>query len=365
MKIIYNYIFKELLFPFLFGVAAFTGIFIGTDLLFDLTDIYIEYEVGLLTVLRLFLLAIPPIIVLTFPMATLLATIMCYNRMSGDSEIIALRAGGISVYKILVPALVGGLLMSLLTIGINEFVVPQANYIYNRIEWEARHGEVMPRTQRDLFWTPLDSASGRPDFILYAGYFDGETGIMTDVFLQDYYQGRPATLVEASKAEWKDGGWLFYEGIIYHLKPGSRVPSVSFEFWEAEQITDRPSRIGRLSRDIDDMNLAELSDFIQIKREQGQQVYEELVEWHTRLSIPFANFIFVLLAAPLGIKPRRSGGSALAMGLSIVVIFFYYILMSVGDALATRGTIEPWLGAWLSNIILVIIGGYMLFRSGK
>ena len=364
MKIIYKYIFRELMLPFLFGVAAFVGIFVGTDVLIDLTDFYVEWGVSFLTLLRLFLLTLPPIIVFSFPMATLLATIMCYNRLSGDNEVTAMRAGGISVHKILIPVLVMGLMVSFLTIGINEILVPRANYLYSQLEWKIKQGTTIPATQTDLFWTPIDPETRRPDYLLYAHHFDGETGIMTDVFLQTYQQGRPNVLVEAARAHWQENSWYFYQGNIYYLKPGSRVPAISFERWQAEQITTEPARIAKYSKNTDDMNMKQFREYIELKAAQGRDVAKELVDWHLRLSIPFASFIFVLLAAPLGLKRKRSGGSALGMGLSIIVIFIYYILLNIGDALGTRGTIAPWLGAWLQNVVFFIIGLVMLLRLG-
>ncbi|MFW5985238.1 MAG: LptF/LptG family permease [Halanaerobiaceae bacterium] len=365
MKIIHKYIYKELLVPFGFGVAAFTGIFIGTDLLYDLTEVYIEFGVSVLTVIRLFFLSLPPIIVYTFPMATLLGTVMCYNRLSGDGEVVALRAGGISIYWILVPALVLGLVMSVLTIGINEIIVPRSNYIYNQMMTRIRRGEVRPRTQSNMFWNPVNSQNKRPEYVLYAGHFNADTGVMTDVFLQDYYQDRPSTVVKAKEARWLDSGWYFFDGAVYHLREGARVPEINFERWEAGQIKDGPEDISLGSKKIEDMNMRELAEYIAMKEEQGQQVNEEKVEWHARLSIPFANLIFVLFAAPMGIKRQRSGGSTVGMGLSILVIFIYYIFLSVGEALGTRGAIAPWLGAWLQNIIFVLLGAIMWFKAGQ
>ena len=132
MKLIYRYITLELLTPLLFGVAAFTAIFIGTDLLFELIDYYNNYGVRILTLIQLFFLNIPAIAVYTIPMATLLGTIMGYGRLSGDGEITAMRSSGISIYKLVIPALFLGLLMTFVTIAVNELVVPQQITLMNR-----------------------------------------------------------------------------------------------------------------------------------------------------------------------------------------------------------------------------------------
>ncbi|MCF8008711.1 MAG: LptF/LptG family permease [Halanaerobiales bacterium] len=366
MKLFYKYIFKELITPFFFGVTAFLTIFIGTDLLFELTDFYSKWGVDTIRLVQLFFLRLPAIIVLTFPMAVLLATIMAYGRMSNDSEITAFRAGGISVYRLVIPAIILGLVMSIFTIGLNEFIVPQTNYMYNKIEWEFKHGRQLPNTQYNLYLTPINSESNRPDYILYTHKFDGETGLMTDVYLQDYdQQGKPNILIQAASAKWLENGWQFYNGEIYHLKVGETVPALRFEEYKAAQIFEKPAEIARLNKTIDDMNFAELQEYITLLEKQGRDTLEERVKLHQRISIPFASFIFALLAAPLGIKPGRSSGSAVSMGLSIIVIFIYYILMTIGDAMGGQGTVPAWLGAWLQNIVFIVIGSILLYRVAK
>ncbi|HKL12914.1 MAG TPA: LptF/LptG family permease [Halanaerobiales bacterium] len=362
MKLVYKYISKELIAPFLFGVAAFVGIFIGTDLLFRLTDFYSNWGIGIITLIKLFFLSLPSIIVLTFPMATLLATIMAYSRMSNDSEITAFRAGGVSIYKLVIPALILGLIMSFVAIGLNEYVVPKSNYLYDRIVWEFKHGEKLPSTQYNLYLTPIDNESNRPDYILYTHKFDGDTGVMTDVYLQDYDGGKPTVLIQAESAKWLETGWKFFDGKIFYLKTGERIPALEFDEYNAVQIFNRPSEISKLNKKISDMSFNELREYINLKESQGRVTREERVKLHQRISIPFASFIFALLAAPLGIKPGRSSGSAVGLGLSIIVIFIYYILMTVGDAMGSQGTITPWLGAWLQNIVFLIIGSVLLYR---
>ena len=363
MRIIYNYIFKELITPFIFGVGAFVGIFIGTDLLISLAHFYTEWGIDIFTLAKLFFLRLPSIIVMSFPMATLLAVIMCYSRLSGDSEVTALRAGGISIYKLVIPALVVGLIMSMVTIGINEILVPKSNFIYDKILTDFRNqGQDKLKTQYHLYRNPIDKETGRPDYILYAHKFIGETGIMKDIYLQDFKKGQPTTVIQAPRGKWAEESWVFYNGSIYHLKEGERIPALTFKKFKVPQIKDSPEHISNMNKQVEDMNLKELYSYIKSKARQGQNTAEEWIKWHQRLSIPFANFIFALLAAPLGIKPRRSSGSAMGMGLSIIIIFIYYILMMIGNALGGEGTIYPWLGAWLQNIVFLLVGGVLLYR---
>jgi lipopolysaccharide export system permease protein len=363
VKIIYEYIFRELLSPFIFGVGAFVAIFIGTDLLIRLAQYYTEWGLDIITITKMFFLQLPSIIVLSFPMATLLATIIGYSRLSGDSEVTAFRAGGISIYKLVIPALILGLVISILTIGINEVIVPESNYIYNRILNEIRNNDSdFTKTQYHLYQNPIDSKTGRPDYILYAYKFIGKTGEMEDIYLQNFENGKAVTVIQAPRAHWAETDWYFYDGTIYHLREGERVPVLNFEEFKIPQISYTPEQIATIDKKIEDMNLKELWNYIELKSEQGSDTSEEEIEWHQRLSIPFASFIFTLLAAPLGIKPRRSSGSAMGMGLSIIIIFIYYILMMVGSALGGEGAIYPWLGAWIQNIVFLLVGLILLYK---
>ncbi|MFW6021973.1 MAG: LptF/LptG family permease [Halanaerobiaceae bacterium] len=363
MKLIYRYIFFELITPLLFGIAAFTGIFVGTDLLFRLIDYYNRYPVDILTLAQLFFLNLPAIIVITFPMATLLGTIMAFGRLSGDSEITALRAGGISILRIIMPALMIGLAMTFITIGVNEYVVPRANYMDQEIVWELRNFQKKPVTQNNLLLPSKDSR-GRPDFFLYTSVFNGETGRMENIIFQDFENGEPFQLIEAEEAVWSDDGWQFLNGRIIHLKAGERIPSITFNEYRVN-LDYNPSQVSQLNKNIDDMSFAELREFIELQQRQGKNVNRELVKLHQRLAIPFANFIFALLAAVLGIQPQRSGGSATGMGISIGVIFIYYTIMTVGSAMGEQGTISPFLGAWIQNIIFLLVGGIMLYRVNR
>ncbi|TDX45248.1 lipopolysaccharide export system permease protein [Halanaerobium congolense] len=365
MKTINKYIYKELIAPFFFGVAAFTGIFIGTDLIFELTEFYTEWGVDVFTLIRLFFLSLPEIIVLTFPMASLLGTIMAYNRLSGDSEITAMRAGGISIISLVLPALIMGLVTSGVTIGISEFLVPNANYQVEQIMYRARHGEQRPETQYDLFLTPMDSSTRRPDYMLYAHSFNGDNGVMKDVVIQSFEDGRPDSVLEAESAEWLSDGWHFYNGTVYFLDQENRQPALKFSTYRSREEIHSPSQTGKLGKDIDEMNIRELNEYIALKEKQGSTAYEERVELHNRFSIPLASFIFALLAAPLGIKPQRSAGSATGFGISIIIIFIYYVLMTVGDALGSQGSIQPWFGAWLQNIVIFIVGIGLLIKTAR
>jgi len=122
-----RYLIRELILPFLFGVGAFASIGLSVGTLFELVRQVAESGLSIAIALRVFLLRMPEFIVLAFPMSTLLASLMTYSRLSSDSELIAFRSVGISVYRLMIPTLMMSLLVTGMTFAFNESIVPAAS----------------------------------------------------------------------------------------------------------------------------------------------------------------------------------------------------------------------------------------------
>lgn len=112
------------------------------------------------------------------------------------------------------------------------------------------------------------------------------------------------------------------------------------------------------------MNIRELSRHMEILQSEGKETHKLEVEWHLKWAIPMASIVFALVGAPLGIQSHRSA-SSVGFGLSIIVIFIYYLIMTAGSALAQGGYLPPALGAWLQNIVLGIAGLGLMWRAAR
>ena len=127
MRLLDKYTLKEFLGPFLFGVAAFTAIFLGADTLLKIASYVTKYGASPVSALKIFVLALPRIVVYTFPMAVLLGALMCFSRLSGSSELIVMRSSGQSSLRLVMPVFILSLLISLCAVAFNEYVVPWTN----------------------------------------------------------------------------------------------------------------------------------------------------------------------------------------------------------------------------------------------
>lgn len=364
MGILQRYLLKEMILPFIFGVTAFTSIFIGADVLFRLVNMVMEYGISLGVAGRLLLLSLPEIIVLTFPMSILLATLLAFGRLSGTNEITAMKAGGISFYSMVIPALLVGLFMSGLTIFINESLVPRTQEEYNQLIWRIRHDEPLPSTQRHLFFSPIDRGTGRVDFIVYAYHFDREGRYMEELTIHDYVHGEVRRIIEAREARWEGSTWQLIDGTIYELDRSGRLPMMTFATYTLQDFERSPEEISMSQKRPNEMSLKELSSFIAMRREDGRDVDSLIVLYHQRLSLPFSCLIFAMIGSPLGLKPNRSG-SSIGLGLSIIIIFIYYVLMTIGSAMGQNSFISPVLGAWTQNVVFFFVGLFLLWKKAR
>ena len=359
MKIIDKYIYKELLAPFFFGVAAFTLILTGGGILPSLVGEASKFGIPFQSVVRLLLYKIPEMMVYTFPMSMLLSSLLAFGRLSGESEVTAFKAGTVSLYRLVIPALVIGLSITFLTFTFNELVVPIANQQAQALK-STTHKKSNISARDNINLTEYEK--GYLKRITYAKKIVGH--IMTDVAVSEFDQGQFSSVIFAKKAVWKQkGGWVLFDGIMHQFSIDNPESVFVISFAEEEiNLAAKPEELRSEKKDPKSMTFANLKSHVQLKRRTGEDVKELLLELNRKIAVPFVSFLFVLLGAPLGLRPQRSS-SAIGLGISILIVFFYYLMTSIGVWLTLAGILSPFTGAWLPNIITASIGVYLLRKA--
>lgn len=221
MRILDKYILKEFISPFLFGVCAFTAVFIGTGTLYRIANLINTYGASAWAAFRILVLAMPSIIVVTFPMSVLLGSLMAFGRLSSSSELIVMRSGGQNFARLAMPIFIVAFFISIGTTIFNEYVVPRANNAYNTIINEEVKHNVAPATQDHIVLKNVKGAN--ISSLMYARQYNSETKMLTDLTVQEFEND---TLVRVEKAEWADWNgskWVMHDGIIYDLSGGDGV----------------------------------------------------------------------------------------------------------------------------------------------
>ncbi len=363
MRILDNYILKAFIGPFLFGIFAFTSIFVGTGTLFRIAQYITEYGASLWSVTRAFILALPSIVVLTFPMAVLLASLLTFGRLSGTSEIIVMRASGLSFLRLAMPVYVAAFFISIGAVAFNEYVVPAANHAYQNIIRNEITKQAVPQAQEHIVLKTMEGDN--ISVLMYAKKFDSKTKELSGITAQLFTNGNVTQMEYANTATWNGSYWIMHDGVVYDLSPDGNGVERNMHFKEQVlPIAKDPKQISQDQRNPEEMTIKELRQQIQAYKASYVSTTKLEMEMYQRFTIPIASFVFALVGAPLGLQKQRSS-SSIGFGLSVVIIFVYYGVMTFTGALGKGGALPPLVAACIPDFLGIVAGLYLNWRVSK
>jgi len=364
-NMINRYIFKELVFPFAISLFFLTFVFLMTRIP-QLTNIVVNYNADILSIAWMIVYTLPRFLEFTIPMSVMISILLTMMRMSQENEILALKSAGVSVYKILPPVLALCFSGIFLTMAITVFGVPWGT------SSAKKKGIEIARTSIDAALQERQFNSELEDVMIYVSHVDMKTKALKDVFIENR---RTKGIISISIAP---SGKLIrlndeqvytirlYNGVINQvdIDEGS-VSSIQFENYDINIDLNRMNKdTGEISKELDERGLLDLMRLIRSGIKDKGVLSEALMEFHERLSIPFACLSLGLLAFPLGIQSvslRRSSG----FGLGICFFLLYYFLLAFGWSAGETGDYPPVLGMWLPNVIMGGLGIFFLVRNAR
>lgn len=366
-----RYIVQELILPFLFGVGAFSSIGISIGALFDLIRRVTESGLSIYLAMEIFILKLPEFIVFSFPASVLLATMMTYSRFSSDSELIALRGCGVSVRRIIAPAVALSLFVTGITFAFNELITPAANYRAAVTLERALKSERPPFQERNIFYQEFQSAADDSKEkelkrLFYARKFDGEN--MQGLTIIDFSQQGLEQIVSAESATWDFGQntWDFKNGTIYVVSPdGSFRNIVKFNDQQL-QLPRTPFDLASRTPDDSEMNIVQATQYLELIRQTGndQRIRRLQIRIQQKYALPFVCVVFGLVGSALGVRPQRTS-KATSFGVSVVIIFGYYLLSFITNALGEVQVLSPMMAAWLPTLVGLALGMALVLRASK
>ena len=361
LRLLDRYVLKELLYPFAFGVAAFSSIFVASTMLFKITEYITKYGAPLETIARLFLYNMPEIINYTFPMSMLLAALMAFGKLSGSSEITAMKAGGVSYYRIVAPVLVVGFIVSMFSLGWAEKMVPFSKAESRRILREEIKHNTRPATQEHIV---IKTISGNTQRVTYANKFDEKKGKMTDITIEEFNKGRISRIQTAKEGYWENGTWRIVNGNVFALDDEEGVTSTAKFTEQIIPLSFSPKQISWEQKEPEEMTIRELREYISMLEEQKSPTNRQWCEIFMRINIPLASFFFAMIGACLGTQKQRTS-SSIGLGISVIVIFIYYAVMTLTSGLGKGGAMPPLLACALPNILCLGIGLYFMKKKNN
>jgi LPS export ABC transporter permease LptG/LPS export ABC transporter permease LptF len=373
IDIIWKYVMREVLSPSLLGLCVYVLVFL-MNALFQLAELAIKKELALRTVLTILFLYLPQVLKLSIPMAILLGVLVGIGRLSTDSEVIAMRASGVSYWKVLFPVLCLGLAGWAISTSLLLGVEPGANYKLHRLTSKMMYStdlrrEIKPR----VFFEEI------PGMLLYADEVHQGGDFLERVFIYQSAEGGKELVTVARRAQIEydrtNGiARFFLEGGVTHSTTPADSESYQLSSFQRQMIVKEPDESFRLRSTIlsrplpksyQDQNLAELdhsiaqAGSIDHAETRNRVIGQILAIKHERFALPVACLVFAILGVPLGIMNRR-GGKASGFSLSIGISIVYWILYSAGRNMVSQGQLSPYLGLWAGNALLGVLGLVLL-----
>ncbi|MGV3615636.1 MAG: LptF/LptG family permease [Fimbriimonas sp.] len=366
MKQIDRLILKEIFGPWIFGVGLFAALLMAGTYLNKIADYVVQGAPGGL-IIQLVALLIPAILVKTFTMAVLLAALLAFGRLSSDSEIVALRAGGASIYRIVQPVMLFSFAIALVTFGFNEIVVPSAASRAKTLMREL--ADKGPTTDGEPIEFPI-ATKGKLRAHVVAQSFNLGARLMRGVTIVAYGDdGKTTHYLSAPEMEYRgENEWrILGTGTKLIDAQGGYVLKMS-EVWPESipKITKSPADLLLASNnDPDLLSMREVQAEITRAREDGDVTdarVRNMEYWYwNKISVPLAAFIFGTLGAVLGIRNHRTGTAA-GFALAVGIIFGYVTLANFMNVWAQGGVLPPWAASFAPLALGLVASGIIMWK---
>jgi len=358
MKLLYTYLLRQFVQTLVFAIIALCVIFLIVNLLESL-DTFLDHNATFEIIAEYYLYFFPEILKLLTPIAVLLATLFSVGRLSTNNEITAMKSGGMSLYKIILPLAIFSFFLSFGHLYFNGWLVPEANKIKNDIAQKYLHQGGRSSSIYNLYFRD----SPQRNVVMY--YYDSKKKVGTRVSFEDYTNNKKPRLlyrVEAMKMEWDSTAntWKMIDAISRSFENNS-VRTIKYDTLEVD-LNISHNQILQLKKTPDEMDFDEQKESIAIMQQGGKNVRKQMIEYYGNYAFPFANLIVVLFGVPFA-SIKKKGGIAIQIGAAMGISFIYLIFTKVSQTIGYNYDINPILAGWMANILFLIGGIFNLFKT--
>lgn len=369
MRILRQSILLEIAGSFGLGSLVFSAVLLTNEVSRRLMETLVQENITLQEALLLFLCILPKVLTFSIPMSVLLGILICFGRLSADSEITAMRSSGIGLRNLLWPVLVFSAVVGAVALLNSNFWSPRANHRLTLIKDDIALKSLNTAVRRGVF------EERYPGRVVYIMDTPPDRRSWKGIFLAE------VTEVNWPKATFSRQGRLInhpgrrelqlnlQQGATYEVVPGKegtvRVTSFDDATVPLYRAMGAPADAPR-QKTLAEMDTLELYGKVFSEAPPGGDPHRRrgLIEINRRLALPLAVFVFSILGLPLGVVTRRSGKS-FGFVISLVIFLVYFILFSQGLAFAESGHIPAFLGPWLANLAFLALGLFLLLTSER
>ena len=362
-----RYVFMEVLGPVTLGFLVYTFLLL-MQFLFRSAEMIVRRDVPADIVGNLLLLTLPNIVVLTIPMALLFGVLVGMGRLSSDSELVALRSCGISLFQLYRPVLALSLLLTAANVFLMVWTLPRANHALQQLRVDIVTGSSSKHIEPRVFYEDWQG------LVLYIFDAPPDASRWEGVFVAEDPEGSIGKITVAEQGyvrfdEINDRLMLDLQNALVHevdIEDPDRYKVTQFNSLE-QVLVDRFASDQRINitKGVRELTIPELRERLRTPGLSAEMRNITEVEIHKKFSIPVATAVFGLLALPLGVSANRSSSKSSGFAISIAVIMVYYIILNNGEEMARVGKMSAPLAMWLPNLLFAIAGVFLIIRRNS
>jgi lipopolysaccharide export system permease protein len=363
--LIHRYLIREMLPPFGITLIFFLFIFLMTKLL-EVTNFVVNYDVDAWIIGLMLLYSVPFFLQFVIPMAVMMGVLLAFLRLSSDNETVAMKACGISVYRVLGPAMGFSLLGTLLTAWVTVYAMPWGSTSIKQMTLKLAASSLEVGLKERSFNDQFE------DVVVYVGEVDVHGGTLHHLFIEDRRNPKViSTIIAPTGRLHKSTAALsahlqLDDGSITQVDLATRsANAVHFDRYDLRLNLQLDATKGKgEGKHRSEMSLAEMQNYLHSYGKRDSRYYRTLMDYHKKFSIPLAGLVLGLLAVPLGFQ---SGGArkSYGVGLGLILFLLYYILLTAGWTYGKTGVVPPLVGMWAPNLIFAGLGIFFLLRCAS
>jgi LPS export ABC transporter permease LptG/LPS export ABC transporter permease LptF len=308
----------------------------------------------------------PSMIYSIAPLSVLIAVLVVFGGLNRTNELTAMKATGISVYRIVVPVLAISSILAVALFSFDELYIPQANRRQEALRSVIKGKPAQTFERPDQKWIFGLEKPGVPSHIFYYQFFDPDKDTFANISIFEFQPGsfRLSRRLFASSAHWEPNlhTWVFEHGWQREFA-GDEIKSYStFQVATLDQIHEPPQYFKKETRQSSEMSFTELSRYIHGLRQSGFDTMRLRVQLNHKLAYPLITLVMAVLAVPFALSMGRSGslaGIAVAIGVAIV----YWVVDGTFEAMGDVNMLPALLAAWSPDVLFALVGSYLLLRT--
>jgi len=345
---------------FLLVLGSFVIIFIVFTF-FELLEDVVSNQIPILVVLNYFRYLLPQIVFYMIPMSVLVAVLVNFGVLTRTSQIVAMKASGVSLYRLALSIVTVTLFMSALSFAMQEYVLPGCNQ-----KQDALRDVIKGRRPQTYLRPDRKCMMGERSKIFYYNFFDEHRNLFGDLSVFEF---DPASFeirrrIYATRASWDEvhGTWILEDGWSQGFREQRAIAKefVRFERQRFPEIAEDPRYFKKEVKQSSQMSYLELRNYIEDLRQSGFDVVRLTVALHKKLSFPIISLIMCMIAIPFSFSMGKRG-SLYGVGLSIMIGITYWVMLEFFEQVGGAGMLLPFLAAWAPNLIFGASGVYFLF----